>query len=142
MGAKITIEIDYVEKEKKEGLEPNGGQERLSDYARCFDESCASWHKDAEWNLMFLRQQEVYANDLLKVRGFIFLNEIYEMLGLPRSKAGQIVGWVYNLDNPTGDNYIDFGLYTKRNKDFVNGYERIAWLDFNVDGIIIDKVLS
>ena len=112
-----------------------------SDYARFFDESCAAWQNDAEYNLTFLKAQQQYANDLLKSRGRLFLNEVYRMLGIDESKAGQVVGWVYNPDNPTGDNFVDFGIYNmqrERVRAFVNGYEPNILLDFNVDGVIWD----
>ena len=110
----------------------------LSVYARFFDEGCAQWSKTPEYNLMFLRAQQSYYNDLLKSRGHVFLNEIYDALGIPRTKAGSIVGWVIG---PDGDNYIDFGIFDGENdraRDFVNGYERSILLDFNVDGVIYD----
>lgn len=110
-----------------------------SDYARFFDESCAAWQNDAEYNLTFLKAQQQYANDLLKSRGRLFLNEVYRMLGIDETKAGQVVGWVYNPDNPTGDNFVDFGIYNmqrERVRAFVNGYEPNILLDFNVDGVI------
>ena len=112
-----------------------------SDYARFFDESCAAWQNDAEYNLTFLKAQQQYANDLLKARGRLFLNEVYRMLGIDETKAGQVVGWVYNPDNPTGDNFVDFGIYNmqrERVRAFVNGYEPNILLDFNVDGVIWD----
>lgn len=127
-----------TEKEVKVG-DPNV----YSDYARFFDESCEGWEKDGEYNLYFLKAREAYANDLLRSRGYLFLNEVYDMLGIPRTRAGQIVGWVYDEDNPLGDNYVDFGIYDiNREKaiDFVNGYERVILLDFNVDGNILDRI--
>lgn len=111
-----------------------------SDYARFFDEYCAGWTKDAEYNLMFLRQQQNYANELLKSRGHLFLNEVYDMLGIDRTKAGNIVGWIYDEKHPVGDNFVDFGIYVLDNekaRDFVNGRERSILLDFNVDGDIL-----
>ena len=111
-----------------------------SDYARFFDEYCAGWTKDAEYNLMFLRQQQNYASELLKARGHLFLNEVYDMLGIDRTKAGNIVGWVYDEKHPIGDNFVDFGIYVLDNekaRDFVNGRERSILLDFNVDGDIL-----
>ena len=111
-----------------------------SDYARFFDEYCAGWTKDAEYNLMFLRQQQNYANELLKSRGHLFLNEVYDMLGIDRTKAGNIVGWIYDEEHPIGDNFVDFGIYVLDNekaRDFVNGRERSILLDFNVDGDIL-----
>lgn len=110
-----------------------------SDYARCFDDGCAGWEKDAEHNLFFLRQQQNYANELLKTQGYLFLNDVYKMLGIPVTQAGQAVGWIYDEKCPNGDNYVDFGIYDihkETNRDFVNGYERSIWLDFNVDGPI------
>lgn len=110
---------------------------KYSDYARFFDEGSPYWEKDSEYNLMFLRQQQAYANDLLRANGRLFLNEVYDMLGIPRTKAGQVVGWVYDEKNPVGDNYVDFNIYNayrEANRDFVNGYERCILLDFNVDG--------
>jgi hypothetical protein len=106
-------------------------------YARFFDEASPYWEKDSEYNLMFLHTQQNYANDLLKAKGRVFLNEVYSMLGIPPSKAGQVVGWVYDPTGEMSDNYIDFGIYDgyrSSSRDFVNGYERVILLDFNVDG--------
>lgn len=114
-------------------IDPN----TISDYSRIFDECNTSWSKSPEHNLVFLKQQQNYANDLLKSRGHLFLNEVYDMLGFPRTQAGQIVGWVYDEVNPIGDNFVDFGIYnldSERARAFVNGYERSILLDFNVDG--------
>ena len=125
---------------KEVEVDPNS-PESYSDYARFFDESCAAWQNDAEYNLTFLKAQQQYANDLLKARGRLFLNEVYRMLGIDETKAGQVVGWVYNPDNPTGDNFVDFGIYNmqrERVRAFVNGYEPNILLDFNVDGVIWD----
>lgn len=114
-----------------------------SDYAKCYDNGCTGWTKNAEMNLMFLRRQQDWANERLKARGYLFLNEVYEALGIPKTKAGQIVGWIYDPKNPDIDNYVDFGIYNlhdEKARDFVNGYERSIWLDFNVDGNILDLI--
>ncbi len=106
-------------------------------YARFFDEACGQWSKTPEYNLMFLRAQQNYYNDMLKARGHVFLNEVYDALGIPRSQAGSIVGWVLGR----GDDFIDFGIFDGdrvRARDFVNGHERSILLDFNVDGVIYD----
>ena len=120
----------------------------ISGYARFFekytiDEEGNSvlnphWEPNNEYNLMFIKAQENYANDLLKAKKRLFLNEVYEMLGLPATKAGQVVGWVYDPENPIGDNYVDFGLYSDNlsYSDFVNGMDPAILLDFNVDGNI------
>lgn len=113
-----------------------------SEFARFFDEGCAGWTKDPEDNLRFLKLQQAWANERLERRGYLFLNEVYEALGIPKTKAGQVVGWIYDEKNPVGDNYVDFGiydLYNERARAFVNGYERTILLDFNVDGNIAQK---
>lgn len=112
---------------------------KYSEYSRFFDDGCRGWSKDPEYNLTFLLQQQQYANDLLKRNGYLTLNKVYEMLGIPMTKAGMVVGWIYDEKNPTGDNYVDFGIFDTHksaNRDFVNGYERTILLDFNVDGNI------
>ena len=110
-----------------------------SDFARFWDDGCKGWDDDSEYNLMFLKRQQAHANDILKSRGYLYLNEVYEMLGIPKTKAGHVVGWIYDEKNPVGDNYVDFGFYDVHRvkvRDFVNGYEKAILLDFNVDGNI------
>lgn len=117
-------------------MDPNG----YSQYARFFDDGSPNWVSDSELNLAFLRAQQNYCNDLLHARGHVFLNEVYDILGIPRSQAGAVVGWVLSDE---GDNFIDFGIYSTRNQDavdFVNGYEDSILLDFNVDGLIYDLI--
>ena len=110
----------------------------ISQYARFFDEGCPKWEKDPEYVNLFLRCQQGYANDLLKTRGLLFLNEVYDLLGIPRTKEGAVVGWVYDEKNPVGDNKVDFGLALDMNRNFINGWENRPLLDFNVDGNILD----
>ena len=138
------IEIDKNGKEKKvektiDIADPN----TYSEYARFFDDGCLGWEKDSEHNLYFLRAQQQFANDKLRADGYLFLNDVYYMLGIPKTKAGQIVGWVYDDENNSGDNFVDFGIYEvnrERTRAFVNGYERTILLDFNVDGNILDLI--
>ena len=116
---------------------------QYSEYAKFFDDGCTGWSKDPEYNLKFLKMQERYATNKLRSKGHLFLNEVYEMLGIPTTAAGQVVGWIYNEKEPIGDNYVDFGIYNihrEANRNFVNGYERTILLDFNVDGNILDKM--
>lgn len=109
----------------------------LSVYAKVFDEYNENWQRTPEYNRVFLQVKQTYLNDLLHARGHVFLNEVYRELGFDHTKAGAIVGWRLS---PEGDNFIDFSIFHDRNSDFVNGYERSIWLDFNVDGVIFDKI--
>ncbi len=115
----------------------------ISEFAKFFDCGSDQHRKDPEYNLMFLRRQQDYANERLKAKGHLFLNEVYDLLGIPRTKTGQQVGWIYDEKNPIGDNYVDFGIYDPEklaNRMFVNGYEYNILLDFNVDGVIYDLI--
>lgn len=116
-----------------------GGQ---SIYARFFDQTSTSWNPDPEYNAVFLICQQNWANDMLKVRGHLFLNEVYDSLGMERTQAGSVVGWIISREE-TSDNYIDFGIFDGESqvaRDFMNGREGAILLDFNVDGVIWDKI--
>lgn len=139
---KVQVDKEVVDengkrKIKKETVEVVVNPEGYSDYARFFDESSPNWEDSSEYNLMFLKSQQNIANDRLRANGILFLNDVYAALGIPKTKAGQVVGWIYDKEHPVGDNYVDFGIYDiKKSKarDFVNGFEESILLDFNVDG--------
>lgn len=156
-GEKVDQELKYNIKAKKvDKINGEDGKEEKVDkvvdvidpntysiYARFFDDGCTGWEKNSEYNLSFLRIQQQYANDLLRSRGHLFLNEVYDMLGIPRTKEGQAVGWIYDPDDDTRNNFVDFGIYDatrEATRNFVNGYERTILLDFNVDGCIWDLI--
>lgn len=110
-----------------------------SQYARFFDDGCIGWTKNAEMNLYTVLQVQNWANEKLKADKRLYLNEVYEAFGIPKTQAGQEVGWIYDEEHPVGDNYVDFGVYDPKNPEkraFVNGRERVIILDFNVDGPI------
>ena len=111
-----------------------------SPYAKIFDSSCPDWDKNATFNMTFLKGQEAIANNLLHTRGHVFLNEVYEMLGFNHTSVGAVVGWI---DGGSGDSFIDFGIFNHKDeatRRFVNGLESNIILDFNVDGVIYDKI--
>lgn len=113
-----------------------------SPYTVCFDETCTGWVRDAEANKFFLLRQQDYANEKLRAKGHMFLNEVLEMIGAPVTRAGQVVGWMYDPENTVGDNVIDFGIFdihSEASRNFVNGLEKSIWLDFNVDGDILEN---
>lgn len=127
--------IENEERENQKIIESGKGK---TTHARWFGPSSFVWADrmfDEEYCLMFLKYSERYANDILRERGHLFLNEVYEMLGLPRTVAGQFVGWIYSEDKG-----VSFGIYSKDNADFINGCRAEVLLDFNVDGIIVDKI--
>lgn len=118
-----------------------------SGYARIFDEYNPNWDPNPGVNRFRLAQTQAWANNLLKARGHLFLNEVYDELGFDRTPAGAIVGWV--LDGPNSDGFVDFGIYNivdshgnvdPCKSDFINARTPSVFLDFNVDGIIWDLI--
>jgi hypothetical protein len=137
-----TREVDIIEHDTgKKKTVTRVADDVPSVYARFFDNGSGSWSKDKEINLYFLACQQNYCNNLLLSRGHLFLNEVYDQLGLDRSRAGSIVGWIIE-PNSESDNYVDFGVWddNQNARDFVNGREGSILLDFNVNGVIFDKI--
>lgn len=118
---------------KNEIVKIQTGAGNLSPYARLFDATSLHWKKEPELNLFFLKCQQNWAQERLNAQGYLFLNDVYDMLGFEKSTAGQIVGWRRNGD---GDGYVDFGLYEAHTLAFLSGHEPNIYLDFNVDGQI------
>lgn len=112
-------------------------QEGYCDYARFFDENCKAYEPSSTYNDLFLTSQQNLANQRLRAQGYLFLNDVYYELGIERTKAGQVVGWIYDTENPTGDNYIDFRVMKVRVGD-----EEKLLIDPNVDGPIMDEAVK
>lgn len=135
----VDPETGEVKKEEKEVLVYEG--DKLSQYAKIFDEiGSTQWTPNPDRNKAFLLMQQNFFNEKIKTRGYIFLNEVYEALGMRPTKAGSVVGWVYKNADYEG---IDFGLFTattSKVQDFMDGYEASVILDFNVQGDILSLV--
>lgn len=106
-----------------------------SPYSMIFSaDTSKAWEKDHDYNMMCLRAEQQYATDRLRARGYLYLNEVFERLGVDGTKMGQIVGWVYDPENPDYDNFVDFGINEIENADG----DKVITLDFNVQGNILD----
>ena len=114
----------------------NINKEVFSQYARILDETNYYYNYHGSNFYLFLKVREQYFNDLLRSQGYVLLNDVYESLGLSRVQEYDNVGWLYNEENPVGDNFIDFGI-SNLVINLVNGIldENII-IDFNVDGVI------
>ncbi len=155
-GEQVDKELKYDIKAKKfeeTVTDPETGKEKkskntvsianpgCSEYARFFDETCKGYERETQYNLMFLRAQQQFANDKLVADGFLFLNDVYDMLGIDKTPTGQLVGWKYDeLNNDVGDNYVDFGIMETNRETEDGGYEPAILLDFNVDGDILHLI--
>ncbi len=145
---------EYVIKDK-DGKETKVKEVKKSKYdthddiTRLFDEvnAASTYSRDAYANRSFILGVEQWANHRLVTRGFVYLNEVYEKLGLPESSAGHHLGWVYkdhskdDLAKHHNRILISFvGYDGKPAKDFENGIEPSVLLDFNVDGYIDNQI--
>lgn len=133
--------IEFLDKRRGlEACEFIAGEDDVmpSPYAKFFDEMSHNWKPEPEYNRFFLRCQQEWATQRLQARGFLFLNEVYEALGLPWEQCGQHVGW--KLGQANSDDYVDFGMYEigdECKRAFINGHEHTILLDFNCVAITI-----
>ena len=128
---KVKKTVDFVDPENIDG------------YSRLFYEGNPGWDEDPRFTKMFLLEQQRYANKVLKKRGYLFLNEVYKMLGFSATSYGQIMGWIYDENDPCRANFVDFGLVDGENETtirFFNGDERAVLLTFNIDGNILNEI--
>lgn len=133
------VETDENGKEKKVKKTVPVANADVSEYIRYFDRSSKEYEKDHGYNEMLLKSRQAWANDKLKANGYLYLNDVFDYLGFPKTKVGQVVGWVYDPNNTRGDNFIDFGMREVYRKDETKEYaelEKVFLLDFNVDGNI------
>ena len=151
-GEQVDTELKYGIKAKKfEEIEvdPETGKEKKvkktvmvadpnlqSDYAVYFDSKSRNYETNPDYNRMFLKAQQAFANDKLQTRGHLFLNEVLDNLDLPRTPAGQIVGWT--KDGPDG--YVNFRIVEVERETEDGRHEPALLLDFNVEGNIWEKM--
>ena len=151
-GEQVDTELKYGIKAKKfEEIEvdPENGKEKKvkktvmvadpnlqSDYAVYFDSKSRNYETNPDYNRMFLKAQQAFANDKLQTRGHLFLNEVLDDLDLPRTPAGQIVGWT--KDGPDG--YVNFRIVEVERETEDGRHEPALLLDFNVEGNIWEKM--
>lgn len=137
----VTEKVEDAETGKKKSvkkLDPNA----QSMYTRVFDEFNTNWRTIDGYNEAFLRNEQNWANDRLHAQGYLFLNDVFDRLGFKRMPYGQTVGWLVGPDG--GDQFVDFGIWNldsgEMTRAFINGEEKSVWLNFNVDGVIVDKI--
>lgn len=114
----------------------------LSPYARIIaEESSTCWDPNEDYTSQNLAAVQLWANRRLERKGHLFLNEVFDQLGLSRTREGAVVGW---LKNGEGDGYVSFGdfdasIYRVPSDDYTRVDSNFI-VDFNVDGVIWDKI--
>lgn len=133
-----TNEVVGENGKKSKELVVGASADTLGEYVFDFDDTNANWVGNAEHNLFFLRAHQNMLNDLLRARGHVFLSEALDAIGIERTRASIVTGWIYDpkneLSDEPRDNWIDFGV-----KDLWDT-SRVIRLNFNVDGPVIDFI--
>ena len=120
-------------KKVKKTVLVKGDDKHENGYSRLFDAACDNWNNDAMLNRSFLSGVQNYCNDKLRAQGYLFLSDIYKQLGFRETPESRVVGWRVDGD---GDGFVDFGF--DQDDMFMSGYNKDVWLDFNVDGPILE----
>lgn len=125
------------ETKSKVKIKTGGG---YSQYARLWGQDTSNeWDPEATYNLAKLRSVQELCTMILNSRGHIFLNEVFDELGLDRTPAGAVVGWLAPKYGGK-DGFVDLGVLRPGHEpewlDFARGRENHILLDFNVDGEI------
>lgn len=129
---------EVTEEERKTYRISDGEEITPSPYAVFFDETCNGYTDDPEFNKNTLILLQARLNERLKRKGYLYLNEVYEALGVEKTEAGHVMGWRYAPHDPNheGANCVDFNMWdirSRANRRFINGYEPVVLLDFNID---------
>lgn len=135
----VQQEIEYKDKNGRTriksitALDPSSAA-ALSYY---YDENCPSWFKDPGYNQNTLDGLQEWANIVLQKQGHLFLNEVYDMLKIPHTREGNILGWVFE-DLGNNDTFVSFGH--QADGEFIAGFKRDVMLNFNIHGPILELI--
>lgn len=161
LGEKAELDIyngahgEWVEDSDHKGeykLEPVFDSSGENSYLRpWWDSSNDNWREDSASNYLFLQSVQSHMNNILQLRGHLFLSEVMDALRMERTPESIVNGWVWRpnskgLDSKTGlfhDSFVDFGFMTSSDPAavaFCKGESPIVQLNFNVDGIIYELI--
>lgn len=120
-----------------------------SQFARKFDEFNDLYEKNSTpngkepsyglYNLKLLTEIETRLNDRLREKGFVTINEAYDMLHFECIKAGKNAGWLWNPNDPSCRNntHISLGLFRNKTEEDLRaiamGITDFFIVDFNID---------
>lgn len=142
-----TVEVTEVDEngKKKKTKQEVVTQNHIDQFSIIFEDGCTGWTKSPELNKARVLSVQEYCNQLLQIRGYLYLKDVYEEFGIDtrHNQALHYIGWYYDPEDPTCHNYVDFGLGNTENSRigaFMNGYETNVLLTFNYDGDIVRKM--
>lgn len=101
-----------------------------SPYAVIWGPGNWAFQDSPEHNVSFIRIQEQLMTDMLRSKGYLFLNDIYDRFDLPNTAAGQICGWM--IDHDKSDDFVEI-LETP-----MHDGSGAFMLDFNIAGPVFE----
>ena len=137
--------IDAENKRRKIGKKPK--KTKYSEiYQGIFDDYSEHWQRywTPQQVLHYLKRKQQEMNDRLRIQKHLFVNEVYDALGMPRTPEGAVTGWI--VTNANKDTYVSLGidempddelrsiLAIDRNEDI-----RVK-IRLNPDGLIYDMI--
>ena len=119
--------------ETEDGKMVPSKRETISKFAKFFDDLNPNFIPgDPEANISWLKAKERVLNVRLQAKGYLFENEVWHELGIPKTQSGQIYGIM--AKNPDGTtNALDLGIYNYSNRLAVNGFDDTILLEPNFD---------
>lgn len=114
--------------------------DEVNDYKKYFAPGNPYWENNDDYIQYFFDMKRSYLNKVFRKKGFLTLNEAYRAFGLQETNDGLVVGWVYDRNNPVGDNYIQVYDHKVNVPDENGKLTEVYELDFNCDGLIYDHI--
>lgn len=115
-----------------------------SPFAQVYNRHCKNYTRSPAMNLKYLKECQAKCNYILHKDGYLFLGDVFNIIGLPSIPNMDGIGWWIDPYDENS-NYVDFGIYDhtkKTSRDFVNGLQPDIILDFNVDGRLTDYLID
>ena len=94
--------------------EPNSDEFKI-----IFKPGCPGWTNAPEIRMSYLRSVERHADSILQIKKSLFLNDILDMLGYPRTKIGQTYGWsVLGVEKEELKSHVVFDIISASDKNW------------------------
>lgn len=140
----VTVETDKKgkEKTKTEIVVKPGEVDNPNFDVYLIDRNDKCWYYNRpELTYYYLLETQNCLTQMLRTRGYLFLNEVLRSLNKPECPEGQIIGWIYDENKGDTDNCVDFGLAegTENFDLFMSGKNEYVYITLNHDGTIYDK---
>ena len=113
-------------------------------YSRLFGEGNSwRWVKNTNLCVLILMASQTNLNELLRLRGYVTLNDVWKELGFKPSSEGMYLGWRFKKNDPVfGSTYIDLGFSKIKNAKKIealkNSWNEEIWIDVIPPHVLLD----